>query len=415
MTDLQAALTAAKAFPDGCKSMKIWVAAGTYIPTSTGQRGIAFELGNNISLYGGFAGTETAAADADPSKNPTYLSGDLNGDDGADFTNYTDNSYNVVTGSDLNTTCLVDGFTIRSAYNDKKTIKGGGMYLKDSSIRINAVRFVDSFVVSDTSYNGGGGLHVWGGDPVITNSLFQANRLTTGGSYNGGGGVYLRQSEPTFRDVDFIGNRVDDSSGNPYRGGGGLFSFGDGPSPSNPTSPVLINVLFRSNRSGDHGHQYSGGGGIMSMWTASQLVNAHFTINTAPGDSRGGGLYQLFKSKGSPSVINATFEDNTAGNGGDGIYSFDTNNELTVTNSIFIDSAGGGDLGTITYSCTYPGTIPGNTNGDCGANALEASFEPKANSFAHNGGDNSANAEDKDLAGNPRKVGTIDMGAYERQ
>ncbi len=30
-------------------------------------------------------------------------------------------------------------------------------------------------------------------------------------------------------------------------------------------------------------------------------------------------------------------------------------------------------------------------------------------------GDDSANAEDKDLASNPRKVGTIDMGAYERQ
>ncbi len=52
-TDLQAALGNV-----GCT--EIWVAAGTYYPTSGTDRTVTFQIKNNVAIYGGFSGTETA-------------------------------------------------------------------------------------------------------------------------------------------------------------------------------------------------------------------------------------------------------------------------------------------------------------------------------------------------------------------
>ncbi len=64
---------------------KIWVAAGTYPPQAiSGWPGDAkntFYIYQDLALYGGFNGTETALTDRDPGINITILSGDLNGDD----------------------------------------------------------------------------------------------------------------------------------------------------------------------------------------------------------------------------------------------------------------------------------------------------------------------------------------------
>src|SRR5688572_27934600 len=73
---------------------QIWVAAGTYRPAApNGDRAASFAMKNGVALYGGFAGTETTLAQRDPAAHPTILSGDLNGDDGPDFTNTSENSY----------------------------------------------------------------------------------------------------------------------------------------------------------------------------------------------------------------------------------------------------------------------------------------------------------------------------------
>lgn len=111
----------------------VWVAAGTYKPTSDLNRDSSFHLKNGVKLFGGFFGTETQLSQRNIQLYPTILSGDI-GIPG----NASDNCYNVMTGTDADSTTVVDGFTIErgnansTANNDPKTNRkrGGGLYLK---------------------------------------------------------------------------------------------------------------------------------------------------------------------------------------------------------------------------------------------------------------------------------------------
>jgi hypothetical protein len=86
---------------------KIWVALGTYYPTTGTDRTVSFTLKNGVGLYGGFDGTETLLTERDPITNVTILSGDI-----GTTSNINDNSYHVVTSSDRDNSAVLDGFTI---------------------------------------------------------------------------------------------------------------------------------------------------------------------------------------------------------------------------------------------------------------------------------------------------------------
>ena len=395
---------------------QIWVAQGTYIPSAIGDREASFQLHAGVKLYGGFFGNETSKDQIVPGTYVSILSGDLQGNDTDNFGNTQENSYNVVTGNALPSGCVLDGFTIRGAMNNSSSTRGGGMYLNNSTMHIRNVVFSESQVESQLTGNGGAGLYILRGAPVLNNTTFQGNRVTTGGAYNGGGGLYVMKSDPTLRDTTFMENEVMDSTaGTTYQGGGAVF-LKCIPSNAKPAcQPTLINTTFLFNNGGDHGHGFSGGGAIYSVQSSFQVVNADFYENEALGASNGGAVYQWGKPYGSPQIVNATFMANVAGDLGDGIYSYDTQGNLAIINAILMNNKMAGDTPTITHSCAQPVGLTGPSNHTCDFVTLDEGIYPPVNSVAHNGGADSANSEEFDVEGNPRKVGTIDMGAYERQ
>lgn len=138
-TDLQDALAVSE--NDG---QEIWIAAGRYIPTTTNNRGIYYVINKlNMSLYGGFAGTETQLSDRVVGTNETILSADLQNNDVnvADFlgsyTNTTrnaDNSYRVISITATGNNLLLDGLTISDAHNNASASSRGGAIIKEKTV-----------------------------------------------------------------------------------------------------------------------------------------------------------------------------------------------------------------------------------------------------------------------------------------
>ncbi len=202
-TDLQPALSAATNFLTGCtlttppcpphpNSMKLWVASGTYKPTSGTDRGSSFQLRNNVALYGGFNGTETLLSQRNPNPNTNgaVLSGNINspGSDG-------DNSYHVVNASSVNTTAILNGFTIERGFGDgpsgPEQDRGGGLYCSAGSPTIANCVFRQN-----RSQLYGAGAHVDSGAARLVNCDFR-NNSNLGTTLNGAGGVYCTGSGTT--------------------------------------------------------------------------------------------------------------------------------------------------------------------------------------------------------------------------
>ncbi|MFN8474962.1 MAG: choice-of-anchor Q domain-containing protein [Anaerolineae bacterium] len=202
-TTLTAALAGVPTTPANACA-EIWVAAGTYKPTTDTNPYATFQLQNNVAVYGGFAGTETTSQFSlrNWRTNVTILSGDI-----GTANNSSDNSYHVVTGSGTNSSAILDGFKITA---------GNAQYNQ----------------VSGTSYFGGG-MYNKNGSPTL------ANLTVSGNSALYGGGIYNEGSSPTLTNVTVSGNSVSDY-------GGGMYNYGN-------SSPTLTNVTFSGNSSGSYG------------------------------------------------------------------------------------------------------------------------------------------------------------------
>ncbi|MCA0234001.1 MAG: HYR domain-containing protein, partial [Bacteroidetes bacterium] len=128
-TDLQSALSLARANPS-CVS-QIWVAQGTYRPTSGTDRTISFSMVNGVAIYGGFPNTgNPTMTDRNWATNVTILSGDIDQNDAT--AGNANNSYHVISnGNATDATAILDGFTITAGRADVALSKSGGGVFND--------------------------------------------------------------------------------------------------------------------------------------------------------------------------------------------------------------------------------------------------------------------------------------------
>jgi hypothetical protein len=137
---LVSALTAAQSTDE------IWVSAGTYKPTTGTDRTASFTLKNNVGIYGGFAGTETARNQRNIATNVTILSGEIG------VAGIADNVYHVVSATGnvsnpLTNSAILDGFTVVGGNANGTTGNqgnGGGVYVSGASPTLKNITFRDN-------------------------------------------------------------------------------------------------------------------------------------------------------------------------------------------------------------------------------------------------------------------------------
>jgi len=437
--NLQDALAAATS------GKQIWVANGTYYPDrgggkTLGDRNASFVLKAGVAIYGGFTGNEGSLVmrNSNPATNGTVLSGDIGTPNVA-----ADNSYQVVQGSNLSASTVLDGFTITRGNSNGSSGHGGGIYLTSSSPTLANLIITNNIAVSN-----GGGMYVTSTNtlpepsysrPSLTDVTFSNNTAARGG------GLYTQNASPTLTRVVFSNNTATSGAG------GGMnnqtLTLSDAPS-----LPSLTDVTFNNNTANGGGGMYNSnahsilnrvtfygnvanrrGGGMLNENANPTLTNVTFygnisneSIGSAPWG--GGGIMNVTSS---PTLNHVTFSGNNSLNGsgtagGDAIRNA-VNSSPVIMNSIFwgdindeITSDGTGTT-TISYSVVQGGFAGGSniitTDPKLGALANNGGFTQTmalgAGSSALDVGNNSVCAT-SDQRGVTRPQGLVcDAGAYE--
>jgi predicted outer membrane repeat protein len=309
---LQDALAAAK------DAYQLWVAKGTYRPDrgaglTVGDKAAQFLVTKRVSVYGGFAGTETLLEERNLAANETVLSGDLSGNDGPSFTNRTDNSYRVVT---VSAAALLDGLTVRGGY---------GPFGNGAGAFVSAAATFAECVITDNYGQRGGGVYVSGGTPTLRDSFVTGNHANTNA---GGIGVYAGTTT-------IAGTRLE---GNSSTTGGGLYV---------ESAVVLTDDAFSANSASTGGGIATGGVGVVSA------DGCTFTGNTASASGAGAAL------SGSSVVRDSVFTGNSATAGGGAVYAY-LSGAPEVHRCVFTDNTAGrwgGAVQTSNSSPTFAGCV----------------------------------------------------------
>ncbi len=265
---------------------QVWVVKGTYTPDrgegiTPGDRMVYFALPGDVEFYGGFDGTESVLEERDWQLNETILSADLNGDDGPDFTNRSDNSWHVLTSNDATLGTILNGFTIRGGnpLGSFPHAAGGGLMIDGNN----------------ASYNG---------SMTIVNCKFTDNLSSA---------VWVRTTDTTFINCVFDNNYASAAGG--Y--GAGIYYFGG-------CTGDIIDCTFTNNVATG----FNAGIHLRYASTAGVLIEGcTFISNSATNLAAAVGL----RDGASATISNCTFEENTCTGSGSAI-ALDSSAVATIKN-----------------------------------------------------------------------------------
>ncbi|MFK7810746.1 MAG: choice-of-anchor Q domain-containing protein [Saprospiraceae bacterium] len=231
----------------------VWVANGTYKPTSSTNRNISFVIPNGVKVYGDFEGFETASFPLSKRKLDA-LNTFLNGDIDNSISDYTGNSFHIVRTENASSNTVLDGFSIVRGFAENFD-KGGGIFNANSiSASTSSPIFRNLSIISNL---GSGVLNKAGVgtlSPTFINCRFRNNEsVNWGGAVQNSGNV-----NPSYVNCIFQNNEA------PF--GGALYHFGSG-------NATVTNCSFYSNTSNNRGaHIYN------NLWTTGSI---NMTINNS--------------------------------------------------------------------------------------------------------------------------------------
>ena len=197
---------------DTASGQQVWVEAGTYVEN--------LQLKADVSIIGGFDGTETDFSQRDLAANKTILDGNKSG-----------SVIRVATGYAGG---MIDGFTIQNGtgYSPGWNHYGGGIYCPNASPTITH----NIITRNDNQAMFGGGIYCDNGEPFIANNVITANI---------GGAIYLDYSPAVI-----VNNTITSNSGGNKYASAYYFAFGSGGILAYGCSPLVANNIIAFNTSG---------------------------------------------------------------------------------------------------------------------------------------------------------------------
>ncbi|WP_034058865.1 T9SS type A sorting domain-containing protein [Lacinutrix jangbogonensis] len=396
--NLQSALTNAT---DGDE---IWIASGTYKPEISNRSARFDIIAPNLSIYGGFTGTETQLSERVLGSNETILSGDLLGNDvfvddhyinSNNHSSKTDNSHHILNITDLGENLVLDGLTVSNAHNSTST-RGAAIIKEKSIVKLT---LNNCTILNNIAKNGASGLFA---EFELNNGFPSLNSNT------GARGELIVENCKIINNMSLYGS--------------GIYSYAK----ADTNVDIRIeNSLFDNNVAGDLSNSTKGLSGsaawFRSIGTSTdvniKLINNTFVNNI--DDSTGNSLNDnsratvaINKTAGTiiAEVVNCIFWDNYR-------PTQTTNTPVrSITNTYNAAAQSISVLNSIDPLNFNDASITSATATNT-ANPLFTSltdYTLQANSPAKDAGNNSYVNTTLDLLGNQRVFNTtVDMGAYE--
>ncbi|TKC63648.1 DUF1565 domain-containing protein [Pedobacter hiemivivus] len=455
---------------------EIWVAKGTYF---TGPLAAStFKLKEGVKMYGGFAGTEAALADRNMAELRSTNETILDGSQGIASYHVVSNTLALTSATVLDGFSIQGGnatymsgnnYQGGGIYNVLGAVQFSNLWLKNNNgtygggIYHNGDASYTDILFSNNQAKGtsarGAGVYNLKGFK-LSKGVFESNRILETSSYPGYGAGIFTNGILELSDVEFKNNTILNGQGGAiYSNSSAVIKIKKGIFTENKAttggalfiasgSPVLDEVIFTDNTATTGGAIYASG--------VMMLNRASFIHNTAV--QHGGAIWSNSNLKIDNSIFSRNEVTSTAAYYGGAIYI--SSNDVLINNSSFSKNNIGYAKGTATLSygaALYrnSGTVTihnsilwGNTRMGTVADQLNAgvivgntivqqdyatgtdvkignplfldaaadNLQLQGGSLAIDGGENSWQAYDKDLAGKARVINSrIDLGAYENE